>query len=164
MINAIYRTRLRVLIIKILKIFDSVRWESCSIRKWLNNEFLNTAFNSKEQEMIVKRIVSASKSPMSDRFPGRSTSDKVFILSISEVNQYFSSDEERKCEATDFAISQGVRVDNGICEWWLRSCGKNMYNMTYVKEDGSVALYGREAFSEYIGVRPALWIDLESPK
>ena len=147
-----------------LKIFDSVRWESCSIRKWLNDEFLNTAFNSKEQEMIVKRIVRASKSPMSDRFPGRSTNDKVFILSISEVNQYFSSDEERKCEATDFAISQGVRVDNGICEWWLRSCGKNMYNMTYVKEDGSVALYGREAFSEYIGVRPALWIDLESPK
>ena len=142
------------------KIFDSVRWESCSIRKWLNNEFLNTAFNSKEQEMIVKRIVSASKNPRFDRFPGRSTSDKVFILSISEVNQYFSSDEERKCEPTIFAISQGVHVENGTCMWWLRTGGKNMYDVSYVKEDGSVAFYGREDISEYIGVRPALWVNL----
>ena len=56
-------------------------WETCSLRAWLNGEFLESAFSEKEQAMILPAAVSADKNPFYDSDPGNPTEDRVFLLS-----------------------------------------------------------------------------------
>ncbi|MCQ2603381.1 MAG: DUF6273 domain-containing protein, partial [Clostridia bacterium] len=67
----------------------SVTWETCSLRKWLNNTFYKTAFDANDSVFISKSTVSADKNPSYSTNPGNATSDNVFLLSIAEVNKYF---------------------------------------------------------------------------
>ena len=143
-------------------------WETCSLRKWLNETFISNAFSSYEQNMIQKTIVTADKNPEYSTPSGNNTTDKVFLLSISEVNKYFSSDEARKCAATDYAKAQGAYTSDEesiegeiTCWWWLRSPGTDSIRAAGVWFDGSVDYSGHYGCSSYTyAVRPAMWIDL----
>ena len=140
-----------------------VTWETCTLRKWLNNDFINAAFSADEKAMIPAVTVSADKNPDYSTNPGNATHDQVFLLSIPEANKYFSSDSARQCEPTDYAVSGGAYVNssNGNCWWWLRSPGcsqtyaARVYMVGGVGEDGEGVGYGSAA------VRPALWIEIE---
>ena len=107
---------------------EDVTWEKSTIRSWLNETFYKAAFNSSEQGMIKSTKVTADANPEYDTDPGNDTTDKVFLLSINEVNKYFSSDEARNCVPTDYAINKGAYTDSSYtvdgkaaCWWWLRS-------------------------------------------
>ena len=58
---------------------------------------------------------------------GEDTMDRVFLLSEAEVLEFFPQQEQRACQATEYAKAQGAYVDenNGNSWWWLRSpaCG-----------------------------------------
>ena len=96
-----------------------------------------------------------------DSVGGRSTLDKVFLLSYAEVQKYFSTDSERECEATAWAKAQGAYYVNGNGWWWLRSPGSFELDGTDVAPDGSLG--GINYISDDTDmVRPALWIDLSS--
>ena len=114
-----------------------------SLPRWLNGTFYNGAFIPSEQNMIV-------------------SSDGVFLLSITEVNTYFSSDEARMCAPTEYAIARGARTmgadGRATCWWWLGSVRESFY-VAFVNYEGSVDLGGIIA-NKKGGVRPALWIDL----
>ncbi len=144
--------------------FYYVTWETCTLRKWLNGTFWSTAFSEKEKEKITTVTVSADKNPDYSIDPGKATEDKVFLLSITEVNKYFDSDSARQCEATVYAKAQGadVRSFNWNCWWWLRSPGRNLHYAVYVSPDGDVFENGYAVGNSDVAVRPALWIDLES--
>ena len=144
----------------------SVTWETCLLRKWLNGTFINNAFSAEEQAMIPTVTVSADKNPNYSTDPGNATQDKVFLLSITEANQYFTSDEARKCAPTDYAIAQGADTNDSYkaggratCSWWLRSPGFYQDFAAYVFDGGDVREdgYGVSDASEV--VRPALWIE-----
>ena len=150
-------------------LFKDVTWETCALRKWLNEIFIDVAFNSDEQALIPEANVSADKNPEYSTNPGNATKDKIFLLSISEVNKYFSSDDERMCAATDYAKAQGAYISDDYtvggkeaCWWWLRSPGTLQDYAAYVGSDGSVFCYGDYVSSDDVGVRPALWISVES--
>ena len=138
----------------------SVTWENCSLRGWLNDEFLNTAFADAEQAMIPTVTVSADKNPEYSTNPGNATQDKVFLLSIDEVKRYFDSDAERQCQATIYAETQGsyVTAYNGCCEWWSRTPGYDWRYVSSVGDNGSVQNIDYPVTNHT--VRPALWIDL----
>lgn len=148
-------------------------WETSSLRKWLNEEFLNNAFATKEQNMIVKTTVKADYNSTYD-IPNNDTDDKVFILSINEVEKYFSTKNKRTCAPTDYAIAEGVLIDtrytkesSATCSWWLRSPGGSTLRAANVDSDGDIDSIGDlvydENYSQYgIGVRPVMWINLES--
>ncbi len=115
--------------------------------------------------MIPSVIVSADNNPSFTTDPGNSTTDRVFLLSLSEANKYFSSDT-RKCAPTAYAIAQGawtsdyIKVDGkAACVWWLRSPG--IYSYYAARAEGS-SHNGRGGSVDGVGVavRPALWIDL----
>ncbi|MDY3937391.1 MAG: DUF6273 domain-containing protein, partial [Oscillospiraceae bacterium] len=149
--------------------WEYVTWETCTLRKWLNETFINSAFNSDEQALIPETNVSADKNPKYSTNPGNATKDKIFLLSISEVNKYFLSDDERMCAATDYAKAQGAYIsdDNtvggkGACWWWLRSPGHSQHHAADVYSAGSVYRYGDLVNYGRGSVRPALWITLES--
>lgn len=138
-----------------------VTWETCTLRKWLNSNFINSAFTADEKAMIPTVTVSADKNPKYSTDPGNATQDQVFLLSITEANRYFSSNSARQCEPTDFAIANGAwRSDNGNCCWWLRSPGDHQKGAARVNHGGDVDKYGNNVDLGYTAVRPALWVEL----
>ncbi len=141
-----------------------VTWESCSLRKWLNDDFLNEAFSKKEQSIIAKTDISADKNPEYSTNPGNVKTDKVFLLSITEAKKYFSSDSARQCKPTEYAVANGAYVssNNGNCWWWLRSPGNTQNYAARVHTDGSVIYGGDYVNYDFDCVRPALWINLDS--
>ncbi|MBE6911981.1 MAG: toll/interleukin-1 receptor domain-containing protein [Ruminococcaceae bacterium] len=140
-----------------------VTWETCTLREWLNNDFVNSAFSGDEKAMIPTVTVSADKNPMYDTNPGNATQDQIFLLSITEVNKYFSSDSERKCEPTEHAVANGAFENNSsCCWWWLRSPGCVQDSAARVITGGIVGEGGGSVDNGFVAVRPALWVNLES--
>ena len=145
--------------------YTDVTWETCTLRKWLNNDFINAAFSADERTMIPTVTVSADKNPDYSTNPGNATQDQVFLLSITEVNKYFSSDSARQCKPTDYAVAvaNGAWGSGNFCWWWLRSPGDTQLTAATVSSDGDVFVDGFYViFVDLVAVRPALWIDLNS--
>ena len=147
---------------------DYVTWETCSLRNWLNNDFINAAFTAEERAMIPTVTVSADMNPEYNTNPGNATKDRVFLLSIVETEKYFTSDEARKCVPTEYAISNGAYTSDSYtkggkvtCCWWLRSPGNSQSYAAYVLAGGSVYGYGHRVNNDYTSVRPALWISID---
>lgn len=141
-------------------------WETCTLRAWLNNDFFTSAFTETEKAMIPVVPVSADKILSYGTNPGNDTQDNVFLLSISEAEEYFASDSARQCQSTDYADTRGAYVaSNGNCYWWLRTSDNYRDIAAQVGSEGvirsiflsiSVNSNGPEA------VRPAIWVDLKN--
>ncbi len=149
--------------------YSNITWQTCSLRKWLNDIFLSTAFTDEEKARIPQITVDAARNSFFHTDPGLSTIDQVFLLSEREANHYFSTDEERKCEPTEYAIAKGTRKNNtyklngrDTCWWWLRSPGYDSDRAAGVRHDGAVWTDGNNVTFEGNAVRPALWIDLSA--
>ena len=141
--------------------WEDVTWETCTLRSWLNNEFINAAFSAEEQEKIPTVTVSADKNLDCDTDPGNATQDQIFLLSIPEVIKYcFSSNAELICTPTDYAVENGVYTNSGACWWWLRSPGYNQVTAASVGTDGGIGS-GADVSDDSHAVRPAMWITLE---
>ena len=69
---------------------ESSVWESSFIRKYLNEEFLKSCFSDKEASLIVDTEVVNSDNPEFGTHGGQNTVDKVFLLSVDEVEKYFN--------------------------------------------------------------------------
>ncbi len=146
--------------------FTDVTWETCTLRKWLNNDFINAAFSDDEKAMISTVTVAADKNPNCSTDPGKATQDQVFLLSITEVNQYYSFDDERGRVATDvvkdYSVTHYVNLDEyGRCNWWLRSPGEDQDSVVLVSRSGYVSNYGYSVGLRE-GVSPALWVNIPS--
>lgn len=143
---------------------QEVTWETCFLHGWLNDTFLNNAFSADEQAMIRTETVTADRNPSYGTSPGRDTTDKVFLLSIAEVNQYLTGESARKCQATAYAVKRGAYINplDGNCWWWLRSPGMNYFLAAIVNYVGSVGYDGVRVHTWDGAVRPALWIKIES--
>lgn len=142
---------------------ESITWEDCSLRKWLNDSFIIEAFISKEVEKILTTTVKADPNPKYDTNTGNDTQDQVFLLSINEAEKYLSSDSARQCEATAYAKTKGAYTNNynGNCSWWLRSPGYDVYYANCVYGSGNIDYGGFIVDHRTTAVRPALWISLE---
>ena len=146
------------------EIDTDVTWETCTLRTWLNNEFLSKAFSDEEKAMIATIKVSAEGNSIVHEDVGASQYDKVFLLSIMEAEQYFDSDIARKCEITPFTMYKYLYND-----WWLCTPGVDDefnsdswydgYKNTYVDDRGCVQSKGYYV-NKIKAVRPAMWIDL----
>ena len=143
--------------------YAAVTWDSCSLRSWLNEEFLNAAFSEEEQLMIEQTAVPAEKNPDYGTSPGSSTVDRIFLLSIQEAEKYFASDEERLCCPTAYASANGAKknAETNCCWWWLRSPGFSEENAAIVDRSGAVTTMGDLVISAVSAVRPAMWINIE---
>ena len=131
-----------------------VTWETCTLRKWLNDTFKWAIFSAEEMKAVMLSDVSEDE----DIYD---TKDKLFLLSIKEVEQYFVSDEKRLCKPTEYAVNKGASENyygNGC--WWLRSAGYNSYYAVVVDDDGSVDCFGNDVNSGRCSVRPAFWLNL----
>jgi hypothetical protein len=137
-------------------------WENSSIRNWLNDEFLKTAFTEKEQEAILISTVDNNEERQGSDFwfmlrepvEGKETEDKIYILSYAEALEYFKSDSDRAAEVTK-------HVYNNM-GWWLRSPGMLKSNAMTVKDTGAVNENESTWETSTIGVRPVMKVKLEA--
>ena len=141
-----------------------VTWETCTLRRWLNGSFINSAFSAEEQKQILHTTVTADRNPSSNTDPGNNTTDKVFLLSRAECSQYLVLCDARSCEGTAYCFAQGAAQQDvyGGCRWWLRSPADYSGCVICVNDNGMYASAGCSTFSDGITVRPALWINLGS--
>lgn len=157
-------------------------WKETNIRKWLNTEFLNNAFNKGERDIIQLSKVNADVNPKYEAEQGDDTEDKIFLLSIKEAEEYFKSDEDRLCKPTKYVKAKKFSTLKSLvleyrkknegqkkpkepfCNywWWLRTAGSRESLTSYVYADGSIIYYGLSYSNDGGCVRPALWISLES--
>lgn len=137
----------------------STTWENCSLRKWMNSTFLNDAFSVEDQAHIKITNISADENPNYNTNSGNATTDKIFLLSINEVKEYFDSDRTRQCAPTEYTIANKVKGDT-VCSWWLRTSGHFQDYTASVSRDGSVDYSGTGVHLNHTGVRPAMWIDI----
>ncbi len=137
--------------------FERVTWEKCSLRSWLNGEFLN-GFTDEERAMILKTRVKNHGNPSYETPGGNNTKDQVFLLSIEEANQYFKTDENRICIPEE-TIKEDVYIELGACWWWLRDTGGSKYAACVAYDGGNSRLNCVDRSD--LAVRPAMWVDLE---
>ena len=139
-----------------------ITWETCSLRKWLNETFINSAFNVEEQSKIISSEVVAEDNPSYSTPSGNNTIDKIFLLSVLEAKEFFISDEDRQCFATTYSSNRGVdKSNNGNCDWWLRTPGYYSNSASFVYLNGALKNDGAYVQVSFIGVRPALWVSFE---
>ena len=138
--------------------YTYVTWETSGARKWLNGEFIDEAFSDEEKEQILVTDVAADENPDFRVSCGNDTKDKVFLLSVEEVNKYLSA-EDASCEATEYAKSRGLFVEySGKSWWWLRTPGYTALNASFVHANGETDAYGYAAIIDRSLIRPAMWV------
>ena len=138
--------------------FTEVGWKNSNIRSWLNNTFLNGAFNAQEEKSIIS--TQHTNPDFYDDSDGErnwlgTTTDTIFLLSSGEADKYFSSDSARKAEGTEYACNKGKSAS---WYWWLRSAN-NIEYAGFVSE-GELG-YGEEV-DRNMGIRPAMWFEINS--
>ena len=155
----------------------SITWENCTLRTWLNGEFLSKAFTEEEQASILLTEVDNSSGQGYSEWNAtseNSTWDKIFLLSYAEGNKYlgvsYENDKniESRVAPTDYAnekraYTAGVyrtAEDLAGVWWWLRSHGSKQDFASFVDYDGSLFCGDVSDASGY--VRPALWIDIDA--
>lgn len=145
----------------------SVTWETCSLRAWLNGDFLNDAFSPAEQSRILTSTVSADPGDEEKTRPGRDTKDKVYLLSSLEVRELElagAPNFKAVPTTTAYAVARGAKTyGNGSSSWWLRTPGAEQYMAAYYSHDGTCC----GAFSSgdivswiYNAVRPVIRLDV----
>lgn len=74
---------------------EPVTWETCSLRKYLNEEYYNT-FGPELRKYILETEVINNDNPAYGTSGGNTTRDKIFLLSSEEALRLFPSNSKRK--------------------------------------------------------------------
>lgn len=140
-----------------------VTWETCSVRKWLNSDFLQAAFTDWQQELIPTVTVYGENNYLYETLAGPPTQDQIFLLSMEEALDYFWYGDERLCLPTPYAIANGAWTsDLGYCYWWLRTPGETQSDASAVfATRGGIHEEGNDVNNPENAIRPAMWIDLD---
>lgn len=146
------------------------------IRKWLINDFYNSAFTFSEKNMILSTTLDNSAcatdynaSGSYTKYSSESTTDKVFLLSKDEANKYAS--KYFNAVGTDYAYENGYKLYSGAgstvgARWLLRTAGNNTFQIYYVHMRwGKLTTYFNwddDSITAKMGVRPAMYIDIDA--
>ena len=156
--------------------FTDVTWATCTLRTWLNDTFLNTAFTPAEQTAIKNTTVVNKDNPYYGTEGGENTIDKVYLLSIAEASntaygfngEFGTESETREAKNTAYAKECGAWTSTsteyeGNGWWWLRSPGTDRsINASYVDDSGYGDYDGYSVDTVIDAVRPALHLNLSS--
>ncbi|MDR2570183.1 MAG: DUF6273 domain-containing protein [Oscillospiraceae bacterium] len=147
-----------------------VTWETSTIRQYLNGDFLNS-FSQTDRTRIRETTIANDNNQWFGTEAGNITTDRIFLLSIEEVVRYFGdSGHLSRGVGEDWGDINdhynAVRVAPGPSDtgpwWWLRSPGFRSNSAARVISDGRLNMAGLNVNFSDCGVRPALWLNLES--
>ena len=128
----------KIIDVKEFDVDGNVDYEESSIRKWLTDDFYNTAFSDEEKERIT-----------------RIDNDLIFLITLNRYKRYFDDDEAIR--TTGFAY----RDDNSIITFTFRNFWFSSINFEDDKTIDSKGAHirpSRTSPKEVGGVRPAIWV------
>ena len=149
-------------------------WKDCSLREWLNTSFYLTAFSDDQKRYIIETEVDNSSSQDYSWWSeggSDNTKDRVFVLSYTEselykdliiLNEHQTTEYTRNIGKSRDMHFYGDKINAG---WWRRSPGPTQglgmvwyssFNMFDLSNERPI----HQLLSDYFGVRPILWIDL----
>ena len=130
------------------RMYASTNWEDCTLRGWLNQDFMNDAFSEKERALLLTE----------NGVPG-DNGDRVFLLNASDAETLFKNDDARQCQATARVRAKGVYADQDNNGWyWLSSSGDYSKHAARVLGNGTIDSYGFRV--NFVGgiVRPMIML------
>ncbi|MCL1941163.1 MAG: DUF6273 domain-containing protein [Synergistaceae bacterium] len=145
-----------------------VTWETCGLRGYLNGEFYDK-FSEAEKAKIAETTIQNENNQWYGTSGGNPTNDKIFLLSIEEIVEYFGDSGQLKNRPNsnppyigDQYDSERIAKDKAdkASGWWLRSPGSNSNGAACVFDKGGIYVGGPTVNSGNCGVRPALWLNL----
>lgn len=149
-------------------LYGPVTWETSTLRRWLNTDFIRQAFNGAESDCILNVTLKNEPNEEWKTNGGADTVDKVFLLTAEDVvnpeygfyKKWNSESETRTVRLTPHALARGgyTSAKNGNTCWWLRTMGFDEHYASYV------LTAGKGTYTYFVGkridaVRPALYID-----
>ena len=146
---------------------ETVTWEECSLRKWLNSKFLDNAFTTQEQDAVLESLVENEDGAKGSE-AGADTYDKVYLLSIYEVinpglgfpDDWKDKGGTRVALNTEYTKSKRALTGPDMSgAWWLRTPG-DAKNAANVFNEGNVFVRGGSVDNFIFAVRPAMNIDM----
>jgi len=166
---------------------DNISWERSYLRKWLNEDFYNRAFNRQEQKVIKATTMESDLYGFEDwedgwkgeELPSKKTRDKVFILDKHEKLIYLKlTGNDSYARPTEYA-KQNENIPNIYRkEWNSYDIDPDWTRFGAVPNIGDQASwsFSWESDSEYghyhwtvnppeeakryaLYVRPAMWVD-----
>jgi hypothetical protein len=162
-----------------------VTWADCSLRKYLNGEFYNK-FTIAEQSKIIPVVNKNPDNQWYSSSGGEDTKDYIYLLSMEEAVCRYFGDSSKNLEnrspkqrywfqkKDENNTKRRSASDGYVWWWWLRSPGRDNRRAVYIHGDGNIGIQGNGTFhysSNTVhpltgdnsgGVRPALWLSLES--
>lgn len=154
---------------------ETVTWETSTLRTWLNDDFMNEAFTSDEQDAIIETEIENKKNPYADDSvlgDGENTNDRIYLLSFEEAGteaygftETLVETQTRYTDNTDYVNSGGtIKSDEPCGSYWLRTLGTAKGYVSSVETSyGDIPtelLFTGETNAADRGVRPVLHLDL----
>ena len=148
--------------------WEPTSWKTCTLRKWLNEDFYIFAFNHIERKEI---LLTENINCQNEKFIGgniENTFDKIFLLSTEEFEKYF--DKEKRSEimtkGTHYALKNELWISKsvgtfGYSVWWLRTPGKNTSYESLVEAAGFIGYRGDGVYTLGNGIRPCMWVRIK---
>ena len=106
-----------------------ITWKDCSLRQWLNNDFIERHFTPNEKKLLFDATIETD---------GVLTQDKMFCLNIDESLKY------------------GVNIKDTYYKWLLRNKGKDVGSVA-IYEHGIPDINGI-SIEEKAVIRPVMYI------
>ncbi len=134
-------------------------WNTCSLRKWLNEEFAESAFSEKEFAAIAER---ENQNPGNEEYKTlgcENTYDKVWVLSTDEAKAL--PEDIVKGVPTAYAVIRGVYQKAGFegTYWWLRSPGSTQNQAAFVSYESKITPRGSSVDYSSYGVRICITVN-----
>ncbi|WP_187367793.1 MULTISPECIES: DUF6273 domain-containing protein [Enorma] len=164
-----------------------ITWEDSAVRKWLNSTYLNSLPRFIKDRIMESEVYTAgternwSHYPKSWQIPACTTWDKIFSLSVDEVQRYYWNKRDRIAhyKGREYAAVWGLRSPG-----FFKVAGYHAYELGWdsMTDGGAIVCYGNFSVGDgmwgsafgtaaggyevdrymegtRIGHRPAMWID-----
>lgn len=153
---------------------EAILWDECDMRKWLGNTFFSFAFTPEEQQIIIDKELSTLRYTPGFLYNSKetiTTHDRVFLLSIDEVNEYLPEGEREAsptllyCDIYNHVNAKySYLLDinpESFTDWVLRS-GATSGNaaVSIINRFGDITGGRITWVNSPFGVRPAIWISI----
>lgn len=142
---------------------EANNWAYSTLRKYLNGAFYKEAFGRLDKKDAAK-IEERNVSTVSKVYDENDATEKVYALSTIEakvLSKFLSAQvsDYARCRGTFMSVYPQL-YGNG--RYWLTGTGDKTYRAAYVSDDKSVSEKGESVGSDFVGVRPAIAINVES--
>ena len=145
--------------------YESITWEDCSLREYLNGDFFENSFSEEEKAKIIEVTNPNPDNQWFDTKGGNDTQDKVSLLSVEEAVKYFGDSgqltggqQEHHYNVDDkFNRDRIAQYDDENIWWWLRSPGNSSKFAAVVTHKGIIEVGGYFVQTEF-GIRPVIWV------